>query len=299
MAMARAAALFLMSLLATQGLQIADDAVSSDDTEAHPEEDTSPSNFEMEGMDHRFWTVSGPAAGDPKLQNVKGRRFQVHRPGKFTLLKIPNGRKHHGALLEVTAEVEPMEIGDPCLLFLKKIEVTGAWMGGSALKVRAPGGSGRHEDGFAMRMDAKKHEGPWKPFANFSGLEEELTTDKSSGVATSVKAVIGRREGRMEDIKGPYEHRFLVRVAKEGYKGKKPLIDIGVPKPGRQFLTVKIEHVNGLIDEIGSVEGLLGGSDPHHGIDVRGECKDSPEHVKASELLKVSGGLSRASAHFE
>merc|ERR1719356_1145628 len=103
--------------------------------------------------------------------------------------------------------------------------------------------------------------------------------DKGSGMVTTVKAVIGRREGRMEDIKGPYEHRFLIRVAKEDYTGK-------------------IEHVNGLIDDIKAVQGLLG-NDDHKGIQVREDCKDSPEHVKASELLRVSGGLSRASAFFE
>merc|ERR1740138_1551801 len=117
---------------------------------------------------------------------------------------------------------------------------------------------------------------------------------------TTVKGVIGRREGHSEDIKGPFEHRFLIRVYKEDQKTKPLTIDIAQPKPGRQFLTVKVEHVKpGLGDLSKKIQGLLGldsKSDTHEALAARDECKDSSSATKATELLAMSGGLSRASA---
>merc|ERR1719356_2384338 len=83
----------------------------------------------------------------------------------------------------------------------------------------------------------------------------------------TVKAVIGRREGRSEDIKGPYEHRFLFRLGKENQKDKKTTIDVSQAKPGRQYLNIKIEHLSGL--KTSDVKGLLG-IDTHDGTEVRG-----------------------------
>jgi len=278
--------LLLLGLpLASQGVQV----------HVEPNPESTPSSFEKGITDPKYWTATGPAAGDPKLQNVGGRRFQIHQPGEFTLLRIPNEKKHHGNLLEIKGEVEPMKIGDPCLLFIKKITISGSWFGGNMWKVRAQGSVGA-EEFFGIRSDAKKHEGAWRPFENMTGWEEVLHTDDKSGLITTVKAVIGRREGRSEDIKGPYEHRFLFRLGKENQKDKKTTIDISQAKPGRQYLNIKIEHLSGL--KTSDVKGLLG-IDTHDGTEVREECKDGPEHVKAAELLGVSGGLSRASAHWE
>jgi len=291
--MARGATAFvlLLGLGLASGLHLLD---SEDEDPAG-----SPSAFEAKVDDPKYWTATGPAAGDPKLQGLFGKRFQIHRPGDFTLLKVPNAKKRHGSLLELEAEVKEMEIGDPCLLFIKKLTLTGSWLGGETLKVHAPGVGAE----FALRVDQKKHEGPWRPFKNMTGWEEVLHKDESSGMITSVKGVIGRREGHAEDIKGPFEHRFLIRVATEDQKDKRLTIDITLPKPGRQFLCVKVEHARGLGDAYSkNIEGLLGLESrelEHPALAVRDECKDSATPTKAAELLALSGGLSRASAHWE
>jgi hypothetical protein len=289
--MARAATAFgiLLGLGLASGLQVLD----SEDPEG------SPSAFEAKVDDPKMWTATGPAAGDPKLQGLFGKRFQIHRPGDFTLMKVPNAKKKHGSLLEVEAEVKEMEIGDPCLLFIKKITVSGSWLGGDSLKVHAPGVGAD----FALRVDQKKREGVWRPFKNMTGWEEVLHKDEGSGMITSVKGVIGRREGHAEDIKGPFEHRFLIRVAKEDQKDKRMTVDISLPKPGRQFLCVKVEHARGLGSEYNkNIEGLLGLESrelEHPALAVRDECKDSTTSTKVAERLALSGGLSRASVHWE
>merc|ERR1719277_753942 len=143
----------------------------------------------------------------------------------------------HGSLLELEAEVKELEIGDPCLLFIKKLTLSGTWLGNHKVKVRAQGAG----TDFALRVDGKGRggEGAWRPFKNMTGWEEMIHKDEVSGFITTVKGVIGRREGHAEDIKGPFEHRFLIRVAKENQKDKKLTFDIALPKPGRQYLTQK------------------------------------------------------------
>jgi hypothetical protein len=101
MARGAAALVILLSLGLASGLQVLD----SEDPEG------SPSAFEAKVDDPKMWTATGPAAGDPKLQGLFGKRFQIHRPGDFTLMKVPNAKKKHGSLLEVEAEVKEMEIG--------------------------------------------------------------------------------------------------------------------------------------------------------------------------------------------
>jgi len=293
--MSSAAALLLLLVLplASQGVQV--------HVEAEPDPEKTPSHFEGHIDNPKYWTQTGPAAGDPKLQDLAGRRFQIHRPGEFSILRIPNEKKHHGDLLEIRADVQPNMIGDPCLLFIKKITIGGSWFGGNSWKVRAQGAPGNDNEFFGIRWDKKKHEGHWRNFANMTGWEEVLHKDEKSGRVTTVKSVIGRREGRAQDIKGPYEHRFLIGVGMEGQKEKKTVIDIWQAKPGRQYVNIKVEHLSSLkrLWGVGShdIEGLLG-VDSHNGTEVRDECKDGPEHVKASELLGVSGGMSRASAHW-
>jgi len=294
--MARASK-FLLLLPLALGLQVRDDA----DADADADPEGSPSEFEKKANDPKYWTVTGPAAGDPKLQGLYGKRFQIHKPGDHQLLTVPNEKKKHGDLLHVEAEVKELEIGDPCLLFIKKITVGGSWLGDQKMMVRAQGAG----SDFALRVDhqGRRGEGEWRPFKNMTGWEEQIHKDPSTGYITTVKGVIGRREGHSEDIKGPFEHRFLIRVYKEDQKGKHFTIDVAQPKPGRQFLTVKVEHVKpGLGDYSKKLQGLLGlesKEDTHPALVVRDDCKDSQSATKATELLALSGGLSRASAHWE
>jgi hypothetical protein len=253
----------------------------------------------------KYSTVTGPASGDPKVLGLYGKRFQIHRPGDHSLIAVPNAKKRHGSLLELSAQVKELEIGDPCLLFLKKITPTGSWLGGTTVQVRAQGTG----SDFALKVDPKKHNSPWKPFKNMTGWEQFIHKDEGSGIVTTVKGVIGRREGHSEDIKGPFEHRFLFRVGKEDQKAPKLEVDVAMPKPGRQYLTVKVSHVKSLGDTVSkSLEGLMGldsksvtkSYETHnHNLEVREECKDSATGTKASELLALSGGLSRAIAHWE
>jgi hypothetical protein len=253
----------------------------------------------------KYSTVTGPASGDPKVLGLYGKRFQIHRPGDHSLIAVPNAKKRHGSLLDVTATVKELEIGDPCLLFIKQVSLTGSWLGGTTVKVRAQGTG----SDFALKVDPKKHNSPWKPFKNMTGWEQFIHKDEGSGIVTTVKGVIGRREGHSEDIKGPFEHRFLFRVGKEDQKAPKLEVDVAMPKPGRQYLTVKVSHVKSLGDAVSkSLEGLMGldsksvtkSYETHnHNLEVREECKDSATGTKASELLALSGGLSRAIAHWE
>jgi hypothetical protein len=291
--MLRAAAAAALLLPRALGLQLQEGA------------DPAPSEEQTREDELKYSTVTGPASGDPKILGLYGKRFQIHRPGDHSLLIVPNAKKRHGSLLELSAQVKELEIGDPCLLFLKKITLTGSWLGGTTVQVRAQGTG----SDFALKVDPKKHNSPWKPFKNMTGWEQFIHKDEGSGMVTTVKGVIGRREGHSEDIKGPFEHRFLFRVGTEDQKTKKLEIDVSMPKPGRQYLTVKVAHVNGLGEALSkSLEGLLGldskavtkSYETHQkSLEVRDECKDSATGTKASELLALSGGLSRAIAHWE
>jgi len=289
-----AATLLLLALPRALGLQLQEGA------------DPAPSDEQAHEDELKYSTVTGPASGDPKIMGLYGKRFQIHRPGDHALLIVPNAKKRHGSLLEVSAQVKELEIGDPCLLFIKKVTLTGSWLGGTTVQVRAQGTTGSD---FALKVDPKKHNSPWKPFKNMTGWEQFIHKDEGSGIVTTVKGVIGRREGHSEDIKGPSEHRFLFRVGKEDQKAKKLEIDVAMPKPGRQYVTVKVTHVKGLGEAVSqSLGGLLGldskavtkSYETHKkSLEVRDECKDSATGTKASELLALSGGLSRAIAHWE
>merc|ERR1719343_1940885 len=297
-----AAALLLLALPRALGIQLQESPQEGEELQLQEGEDPAPAAREDEG---KYSTVTGPASGDPKVMGLYGRRFQIHQPGDHSLIAVPNAKKHHGSLLDVTATVKELEIGDPCLLFIKKITLTGSWLGGTTVKVRAQGTG----SDFALKVDPKKHNSPWKPFKNMTGWEQFIHKDEGSGIVTTVKGVIGRREGHSEDIKGPFEHRFLFRVGTESQKAPKLEIDVAMPKPGRQYLTVKVSHVRSLGDAVSkSLEGLMGldskavtkSYETHnHNLEVREECKDSATGTKASELLALSGGLSRAIAHWE
>jgi hypothetical protein len=289
-----AAALLLLAFPRALGLQLQEDA------------DPAPSDEQAREDELKYSTVTGPASGDPKILGLYGKRFQIHRPGDHALLIVPNAKKRHGSLLEVSAHVKELEIGDPCLLFIKQVTLTGSWLGATTVQVRAQGTG----SDFALKVDQKKHNGgAWKPFKNMTGWDQFVHKDEGSGMVTTVKGVIGRREGHSEDIKGPFEHRFLFRVGKEDQKAPKLEVDVAMPKPGRQYLTVKVSHVKSLGDAVSkSLEGLMGldskavtkSYETHnHNLEVREECKDSATGTKASELLALSGGLSRAIAHWE
>jgi len=289
-----AAALLLLALPRALGLQVQEGA------------DPAPSDEQSREDELKYSTVTGPASGDPKMMGLYGKRFQIHRPGDHALLVVPNAQKRRGSLLEVSAQVKELEIGDPCLLFIKKITLAGSWLGGTTVQVRAQGTT---SSDFALKVEPKRQNSPWKPFKNMTGWEQFIHKDEKSGIVTTVKGVIGRREGHSEDIKGPFEHRFLFRVGTEDQKARKLEIDVAMPKPGRQYLTVKVTHVKGLGEALSqSLEGLLGldskavtkSYETHKkSLEVRDECKDSATGTKASELLALSGGLSRAIAHWE
>jgi len=77
------------------------------------------------------------AQGDPHLQNMRGKKFDVRRPGNHTFLVVPRGAGPDDAQLYVWADVTPLD-GKLCKyqtgLFITELTLTGKWlkpMGGS------------------------------------------------------------------------------------------------------------------------------------------------------------------------
>jgi len=66
------------------------------------------------------------ATGDPHLQNVYGERFDLMRPGKHTLLRIPLKQQVADALLRV--EADAVHMGVQCTdMYFQELNITGAW----------------------------------------------------------------------------------------------------------------------------------------------------------------------------
>jgi len=79
-------------------------------------------------------TTSASATGDPHLQNIHGERFDLMKPGKVVLIKVPRGQPVEKALL--TVEADARRLGLQCAdIYFQSLNVTGAW----ADKVRAGG----------------------------------------------------------------------------------------------------------------------------------------------------------------
>jgi len=74
------------------------------------------------------------ATGDPHLQNIHGERFDLMKPGKVVLIKVPRGEPVENALL--TVEADARRLGLQCAdIYFQSLNLTGAW----ADKVRAGG----------------------------------------------------------------------------------------------------------------------------------------------------------------
>jgi hypothetical protein len=61
------------------------------------------------------------------LQNIHGQRFDLMRPGRHVLLRIPRGADVPHVLLDVEAEVQRLgpQCGD---MYFQHINITGAWV---------------------------------------------------------------------------------------------------------------------------------------------------------------------------
>jgi len=60
------------------------------------------------------------------LQNVYGERFDLMRPGKHTLLRIPRELLAENALLRV--EADAVQLGKKCAdMYFQELNITGAW----------------------------------------------------------------------------------------------------------------------------------------------------------------------------
>jgi len=284
--MAARAALLLGAPAASVGLAL----------QAADPEDLSPSAFERHLEDPARWTLPGLASGNPKLQSCGGERFQIHLAGDYTLLTAPDvGRPHGGDKLKVTARFKRLDpSADACMLFMKRVVVAGSWLHDQRLTFRAQ--DDKYD--FAMRKDSTGKRGSWIPFANLSGLDEQVIfTDERSTMSISLKAVVGKHEARRLDIRGPFEHRFVLRLGWEDQTVKSPVVEISQPSPGRQFLNVKVEHLRSL--NVGTFGGLLGDDGAAAAPRARTVCTDPTSQGRAAELLALSGGSSRASAHLD
>jgi len=67
------------------------------------------------------------AVGDPHMQNVRGERFDLMRPGKHVMLSIPRGMSAENALLRVQADA--VRMGKHCSdMYFHKLNITGSWV---------------------------------------------------------------------------------------------------------------------------------------------------------------------------
>jgi len=79
---------------------------------------------------------SAQATGDPHLANVLGQRFDLHKEGLHTLVRIPRGADLGAAFLSVEAEAR--QIGVLCAdMYFLSVNLTGAWVGSQGRAFRA------------------------------------------------------------------------------------------------------------------------------------------------------------------
>jgi hypothetical protein len=71
-------------------------------------------------------TAEASGTGDPHLQNMRGERFDLLRPGKFLLIDIPRGRPVEDALLVVQADAR-RHGGDCADIYFVALNITGTW----------------------------------------------------------------------------------------------------------------------------------------------------------------------------
>jgi len=73
----------------------------------------------------------GTATGDPHLTTMRGKKFDVKRPGNHTLLVVPHGASEDDANLYVWADVTPLDkVACKNLeqLYITQLTLTGSWL---------------------------------------------------------------------------------------------------------------------------------------------------------------------------
>jgi len=75
----------------------------------------------------------GSGGGDPHMVNLRGKRFEVRRPGIHTLFVVPRGAPREKAELNVRANVTTLDGHMACPkfppLYMTRFELDGSWLG--------------------------------------------------------------------------------------------------------------------------------------------------------------------------
>ncbi|CAK0877921.1 unnamed protein product [Prorocentrum cordatum] len=89
---------------------------------------------------------SAAAVGDPHLQNIHGERFDLMKPGKHVLIRIPRRPRAGNVLLRVDALVR--RLGGNCAdMYFQELNISGSWVPGgqtAGLHFRAHGAPREH-----------------------------------------------------------------------------------------------------------------------------------------------------------
>jgi hypothetical protein len=75
----------------------------------------------------------GSAIGDPHLESLAGKKFDVNMPGSYVLIRAPQDRRKP-AKLELNASLEPCADG-PCGLYIQSLRLGGQWLGDQVVGV--------------------------------------------------------------------------------------------------------------------------------------------------------------------
>merc|ERR1719323_2295492 len=81
--------------------------------------------------------------GDPHLRNVRGEVFDIHAAGWVEMVRIPREADADRAELLVTADLAPIQAGNPCArTFIHMLHINGSSLTGTPLTLKiGPHGS--------------------------------------------------------------------------------------------------------------------------------------------------------------
>lgn len=194
------------------------------------------------------------ARDDPHATSLTGQKFDINQPGGHVLLRVPLDPAR-GPLLSLSATVGPdSERGmGACRLYIRRLAISGEWLGGKAVEVFAHtrnvagwnGAGNATVRPFSMttHLDASQMgNGTWEQFADVEARED-------STLAVSQKvSVVAKRQGGFRNL----ENQSLVILI----SGSGPPAVITVSQAFHQALNVDMTNMVGL--GFPKMGGLLG-----------------------------------------
>jgi hypothetical protein len=98
----------------------------AEETRAVEQSQTGGGQESQTGGGQESQTGGGQAIGDPHLQNIYGQRFDLMKPGRHTLIRIPAAAAASELLLDVSSKVH--QLGAMCSeMYFRELNITGAW----------------------------------------------------------------------------------------------------------------------------------------------------------------------------